>query len=102
MSGQRAEANYYGRLLLRELVKLRVKNRLMQAEVCAKMKYNVSKLSRIEKGQVPDWHNVTALLDVYGVTLDQYKYYENLGALAGERLVARIRRRELRLHSPRA
>jgi hypothetical protein len=46
------------------------------------MKYNVSKLSRIEKGQVPDWHNVTALLDVYGVTLDQYKYYENLWELS--------------------
>jgi transcriptional regulator with XRE-family HTH domain len=82
VSGKRAEANYYGRLLLRELVKLRLKNRLMQAEVCEKMKYNVSKLSRIEKGQVPDWHNVTALLDVYGVTLDQYGYYERLWELS--------------------
>jgi transcriptional regulator with XRE-family HTH domain len=82
MSGQRAEANYYGRLLLRELVKLRVQNKLMQSEVCAKMKYNVSKLSRIEKGQVPDWHNVAALLDIYGVTLDQYPYWENLWELS--------------------
>jgi transcriptional regulator with XRE-family HTH domain len=82
MSGKRAEANYYGRLLLRELVKLRVQNKLMQSEVCDKMKYNVSKLSRIEKGQVPDWHNVAALLDIYGVTLDQYPYWENLWELS--------------------
>jgi transcriptional regulator with XRE-family HTH domain len=82
MAGQRAEANYYGRLLLRELVKLRVQNGLMQAEVCKRMKYNVSKLSRIEQGQVPDWHNVAALLDIYGVTLDQYPYWENLWELS--------------------
>lgn len=82
MSGQRAEANYYGRLLLRELVRLRTGLRLNQAEVCRRMKYNVSKLSRIEKGQVPDWHNLTALLDVYGVTADQYPWWENLWDLS--------------------
>jgi transcriptional regulator with XRE-family HTH domain len=80
--GQHSEANYYGRLLLRELVKLRNGLRMNQTEVGRKMKYTVSKVSRIEKGQVPDWHNLTALLDVYGVTLDQYPWWENLWELS--------------------
>jgi transcriptional regulator with XRE-family HTH domain len=82
VSGQRAEANYYGRLLLRELVKLRQQNRLGQAEVGAKMKYTKSKMSRIEKGQVPDWHNLSALLDIYGVPLNEYDWWENVWELS--------------------
>jgi transcriptional regulator with XRE-family HTH domain len=82
VSGQRAEANYYGRLLLRELVKLRQQNRLGQAEVGAKMKYTKSKMSRIEKGQVPDWHNLSALLDIYGVPLNEYDWWERMWELS--------------------
>jgi hypothetical protein len=71
--------NYWGRLLLRELLRLRVQSGLMQREVEKRLKFGSQKVSRFENGgQVPIWHEVTAMLDLYGVMFDDWKYYEEL------------------------
>ncbi len=71
--------NYWGRLLLRELTRLRIESGLMQREVEQKLKFGAQKVSRFEGGgQVPIWHEVTAMLDLYGVVTNDWKYFEEL------------------------
>lgn len=68
MSGRRAESNYHGRQLQRELRKLRLQNKLSQEEAGARAHIEHSKLSRIEQQQqLPTYHELLILLDVYGV-----------------------------------
>jgi transcriptional regulator with XRE-family HTH domain len=71
--------NYWGRLLLRELTRLRNDAGLRQREVEKKLKFGSQKVSRFEGGgQVPIWHEVTAMLDLYGVITNDWKYFEEL------------------------
>jgi transcriptional regulator with XRE-family HTH domain len=71
--------NYWGRLLLRELARLRIESGLMQREVEQRLKFGSQKVSRFENGgQVPGWHEVTAMLDLYGVLYGEWTYYEEL------------------------
>jgi transcriptional regulator with XRE-family HTH domain len=71
--------NYWGRLLLRELTRLRNESGLTQREVEKKLKFGMQKVSRFEGGgQLPIWHEVTAMLDLYGVITNDWKYFEEL------------------------
>jgi len=77
--------NYWGRLLLRELTRLRIESGLMQREVERRLKFGAQKVSRFEGGgQVPIWHEVTAMLDLYGVITNDWKYFEELWDKAKE------------------
>jgi transcriptional regulator with XRE-family HTH domain len=86
VSGRRAESNYHGRQLQRELRKLRVQNRLSQEEAGERAHIEHSKLSRIEQQQqLPTYHELLILLDVYGVLSCDTTPYFDLWQLAKQR-----------------
>ncbi|MET0233078.1 MAG: helix-turn-helix transcriptional regulator [Kibdelosporangium sp.] len=85
MSGRRAEPNYHGRQLLRELRKLRFQAGLSQQEAGERAHIDHSKLSRIEQQQVPTYHELVILLDVYGVLSCDLTPYFDLWELAKRR-----------------
>jgi transcriptional regulator with XRE-family HTH domain len=68
----------------RRLRKLRELAGLTQEEVGKQMWYSDSKISRFESGQMPDYHVVTAMLDLYGLTVDQWQPYLQEWAIARE------------------
>ncbi|MFI6099153.1 helix-turn-helix domain-containing protein [Lentzea sp. NPDC051213] len=49
------------------LKRLREHAGLSQREAAYRLRYNYQKLSRIENGQLPDYHGLRAMLDLYGV-----------------------------------
>ncbi len=64
--------NYYGRQLVRTVRKLREQAELTQEEAGAKLHLSLQKLSRIENGQLPGYHELRAMLKLYG--LPQYDW----------------------------
>jgi transcriptional regulator with XRE-family HTH domain len=86
MSGRRAELNYHGRQLIRELRKLRRQARLSQVEAGDRVHMEHSKLSRIEQQQqLPTYHELAFLLDIYGVLSCDTAPYFDLWQLAKQR-----------------
>jgi transcriptional regulator with XRE-family HTH domain len=75
MSAAARRAPLNRRRLGRHLRKLRLQSGLTQEEVGRQMRYSDSKISRFESGQLPDYHVMTAMLDVYGLTVDQWAPY---------------------------
>jgi transcriptional regulator with XRE-family HTH domain len=61
------------RRLGRRLWRLRMQSGLTQEEVGREMHYSDSKISRFESGQLPDYHALTAMLDLYGLTVSQWQ-----------------------------
>jgi transcriptional regulator with XRE-family HTH domain len=57
----------------RDLRRLRLKMGWSQGQVGRKMRYSDSKISRFESGQLPDYHVLTALLDLYGLTVNEWE-----------------------------
>ncbi len=71
MTQQHYEPNFLARQLGRELARLRDAARLTQEEAGRPVRFNAKKVSRIEKGQIPDFNGLRNLLDVYLVTTEE-------------------------------
>jgi transcriptional regulator with XRE-family HTH domain len=69
------EPNYHGRQLIRRLKKLRELARLGQQEVADELNFTMQKLSRFENGQLPGWHELGAMLDLYGLPSSEWQPY---------------------------
>ncbi|GDY31144.1 helix-turn-helix domain-containing protein [Gandjariella thermophila] len=73
------------RLLGRELRRLREETGLSQEEAARALNYTDSTISRVEQGQLPNYHALRAMLDVYGLTVDQWQPYLDMYERARER-----------------
>jgi transcriptional regulator with XRE-family HTH domain len=76
------EPNYYGRQLIRALKSLREQVWMTQQEAGDRLNITLQKLSRFENGQLPGWHELRAMLDLYGVLTDDWDEYLELWELA--------------------
>jgi hypothetical protein len=76
------EPNYHGRQLIRGLKKMRELAFLTQEEAGAKLNITLQKLSRFENGQLPGWHELRAMLDLYCLPSDEWDFYLELWELA--------------------
>jgi transcriptional regulator with XRE-family HTH domain len=76
------EPNYHGRQLIRELRKLRLHTGLTQQEGGDRAHIDLQKLSRLETRQLPTYHELCMLLDVYGVLSNDWAPYLELWELA--------------------
>lgn len=85
MSGLAPQPNYFGRRLLRQLVGLREMNRMTQDEVGQRVHIEFKKLSRIERRQLPSYHELVALLEVYGIQKHEHGPYIDLWTKAKEK-----------------
>ncbi|ONI82930.1 hypothetical protein ALI144C_17905 [Actinosynnema sp. ALI-1.44] len=84
MSGN-LELNYFGRKLARVLKKLREQNRLTQEQASERVFLDPKKLSRLERRQLPTYHELIILLDAYGVPSCDYTPYAELWKQAKQR-----------------
>ncbi|MCE7009050.1 helix-turn-helix domain-containing protein [Kibdelosporangium philippinense] len=75
MAGIAPEPNYYGRKLQRAMKRLREQNLLTQEEAGTRCHIDHKKLSRIERRQLPTYHELIILLDIYGVPSCNYDPY---------------------------
>ncbi|MET0237064.1 MAG: helix-turn-helix transcriptional regulator [Kibdelosporangium sp.] len=85
MTGVTPEPNYHGRQLQREIRKLREQARLTQQEAGERVHIEFRKLSRMERRQLPTYHELVMLLDAYGVLSSDYTPYLDLWELARKR-----------------
>lgn len=74
--------NYYGRQLIRRLKILREQAHFTQQEAGDKLNLTLQKLSRFENGQLPGWHELRAMLDLYGIPSGEWDEYLELWQLA--------------------
>ncbi|MFC0108885.1 helix-turn-helix domain-containing protein [Kibdelosporangium aridum] len=65
--------NYHGRQLLRELKRLRELADMTQEEAGRKLHLTLQKLSRIENGQLPGYHELRAMLRLYGLAPQEWQ-----------------------------
>jgi transcriptional regulator with XRE-family HTH domain len=78
------EPNYYGRQLVRRLRTLREQTGLTQQEAGNRLNLTLQKISRMENGQLPGWHELQAMLDLYGLPIDDWNDHLDLWRLAKE------------------
>jgi transcriptional regulator with XRE-family HTH domain len=76
--GTLVRPNHHGRQLLRALTRLREQAGLTLAEAGTKLRFPEPKLSRIENGQVPGYHETFAMLRLYGLSADERTRYLTL------------------------
>lgn len=81
----RNEPTHRMRRLGEVLRELRVRAGLSQQEAADRLNYDHRKISRIEKGQKPDYHGMRAMLDTYGVPFSQWEPYMEMYARALEK-----------------
>ncbi len=67
------------------LKRLRERANLSQRDAADRLRYNYQKLSRIENGQLPDYHGLRAMLDLYGVIVAEEEPYIELWERASEK-----------------
>ncbi|ALG12938.1 helix-turn-helix domain-containing protein [Kibdelosporangium phytohabitans] len=77
--------NYHGRQLLRELKRMRELAGLTQDDAGKRLHMTLQKLSRIENGQLPGYHELRAMLRVYGLPRHDWEEALALWELARER-----------------
>lgn len=77
--------NYHGRLLVRQLRAFRESSGLTQEDAAVELRLTVQKISRIETGQIPGYHEMLAMLKLYKVPANQRAAYETLLTLAQKR-----------------
>jgi transcriptional regulator with XRE-family HTH domain len=77
--------NYHGRQLLRELKRLRELAGMTQEEAGAELHLTLQKLSRIENGQLPGYHEMRAMLKLYGLPMSEWGPYLELWERARQR-----------------
>jgi len=68
------------------LKKLRERAGLSQRDAAERLRYNYQKLSRIENGQLPDYHGLRAMLDLYGVIVAEEEPFIELWERASEKV----------------
>lgn len=73
--GETKRPNFRARLLARTLRRLREQNGYTQEEAARKLVFTDKKLSRIEQGQVPGYHEFLAMLDLYGIIVSDFDEY---------------------------
>lgn len=71
--GQAREPSYRMRKLGRLLKELRVRVGLTQQEAAQKLRFSDKKVSRIEQGQLPGYHELEAMLDLYQLTVSEWE-----------------------------
>ncbi len=79
------QPNFRARQLGRELAKMREIAELTQEEAGAPVRFSFKKISRIEQGQLPDFHGLQALLRTYRVPATRWPQYERLWEQARSR-----------------
>ncbi|SFR28783.1 Helix-turn-helix domain-containing protein [Lentzea waywayandensis] len=67
------------------LKRLRERSGLSQREAAYRLRYNYQKLSRIENGQLPEFHGMRAMLDLYGVLVSEEAPYIDMWERASEK-----------------
>ncbi|GGN04364.1 transcriptional regulator [Lentzea pudingi] len=67
------------------LKRLRERSGLSQREAAYRLRYNYQKLSRIENGQLPEYHGMRAMLDLYGVLVAEEAPYIEMWERASEK-----------------
>lgn len=67
------------------LRKLRERAGISQRDAADRLRYNYQKLSRIENGQLPDYHGLRAMLDLYGVVVAEEAPYIDMWERASEK-----------------
>jgi transcriptional regulator with XRE-family HTH domain len=77
--------NYYGRQLLRQIRLLRERAGLTQDEAGRSLHLTLQKLSRIENGQLPGYHELRAMLKLYGLSQLEWSPYLQLWERARQR-----------------
>jgi len=77
--------NFHGRQLLRELKRLREQAGMTQDEAGGRLHLTLQKLSRIENGQLPGYHETRAMLKLYGLTAEEWVPYLELWERAKKR-----------------
>ncbi|MFC5108292.1 helix-turn-helix domain-containing protein [Kibdelosporangium philippinense] len=86
MDGTGRPLNFHVRKLVRELIRLRQEAGLIQKDVFRTTRMTPSKMSRFEVGiQVPKFLETQALLDLYGVPVCDWKYYQDIRDRAAEK-----------------
>jgi transcriptional regulator with XRE-family HTH domain len=83
--GYPRKPNFRMRLLGRTLRRLREQCRMTQDEVATRMRFSTAKMSRLEQGQLPNYHEFLAMLDLYGVIVSDYDEYVRMFDRARER-----------------
>lgn len=73
------------RQLGRELRRLRERAGFSQLEAGKRLVYSEKKVSRFELGQVPDYHALRAMLDLYGLIVNDWERYLDLWDRARQR-----------------
>lgn len=76
------EPNFHGRRLIRELRSLRLRTGMNQHEAGARAHIDLQKLSRMETRQLPTYHELCTMLDIYGVLSSDWAPYLELWDLA--------------------
>ncbi|MBP2324778.1 transcriptional regulator with XRE-family HTH domain [Kibdelosporangium banguiense] len=74
--------NYHGRKLLRELKRLREQAGMTRERAGDELRMTPRKLSRIENGQLPKYHETQVMLKVYHLRPEQWPEYLTLWELA--------------------
>lgn len=77
--------NYYGRQLLRNIRNLREQCGMTQDEAGRKLHLTLQKLSRIENGQLPGYHELRAMVQLYGLPAEEWGSYFQLWERARKR-----------------
>jgi transcriptional regulator with XRE-family HTH domain len=72
------------RRLGRHLQRLREQAGLTQFEAGRLLHYSDSKISRVEAGQLPDYHAMCAMLDLYGLTVSQWEPFKERWEIASQ------------------
>jgi transcriptional regulator with XRE-family HTH domain len=83
--GEPRKPNFRMRQLARTLRRLREQARLTQEETARRLRLSEAKLSRIEHGQLPNYHEFLAMLDLYGVIVSDHDDYVRMYDRAEER-----------------
>jgi transcriptional regulator with XRE-family HTH domain len=79
------EPNLRVRVLARALRELRERARMTQQEAGDRLRFTNRKMSRIETGQVPSFHELQAMLDVYGLISTEWPPYVAMWERAKEK-----------------
>ncbi|WP_132879745.1 helix-turn-helix domain-containing protein [Tamaricihabitans halophyticus] len=73
------------RQLGRSLRRLRTQAGLTQEQAGERLRFSDKKMSRIEQGQLPSFHELRAMLDVYGLPVSDWQPYVDLRDRADEK-----------------
>lgn len=79
------EPNLRVRVLARALRELRERARMTQQEAGDRLRFTNRKMSRIETGQLPSFHELQAMLDVYGLVSTDWPPYVAMWERAKEK-----------------